>query len=217
MPNYRQPTDKETEKLNKSRKMMVEGIEGEKDLLSKISTTMAKDARDQIRAGKALRETVPASAREGEAYQSAGYKKGGKVKKMRKFQTGGVSNPSFREEKQKEIENKKLEREAKAQSKKEAMAQRAYKEAVAMYENELRLDPQDTNPIGYKIRKFEDKIGDKVRSIGKNVFGTNQMTSMDDEAQMQARKDVKGYKAGGKVSSASKRADGIAIRGKTRA
>ena len=58
MPNYRKPTDKETEKLNKSRKMMVEGIEGEKDLLSKISTTMAKDARDEIRAGKALRQTA---------------------------------------------------------------------------------------------------------------------------------------------------------------
>jgi hypothetical protein len=139
------------------------------------------------------------------------------MKKVHKFQAGGVSNQSFREEKQKEIENRRLEREAKAQAKKEATAQRAYKEAAAMYENELKLDPQDTNPIGYKMRKFEDKIGDKLRSVGKNVFGTNQMTSMDDEAQMQARKDVKGYKAGGKVSSASKRADGCAIRGKTRA
>lgn len=88
MPNYRKPTDKETEKLNKSRKMMVEGIEGEKDLLSKISTTMAKDARDQIRAGKALRETVPSSAREGEAYQDAGYKHGGKVSSASKRADG---------------------------------------------------------------------------------------------------------------------------------
>ena len=119
------------------------------------------------------------------------------MKKVRKFQTGGVSNPSFREEKQKEIENKKLEREAKAQAQKEATAQRAYKQAVADYERELRVDPEDTNPFGYKMRKFEDKIGDKMRSIGKNVFGTNRMTSMDDEAQMQARKDVKGYKKGG--------------------
>jgi hypothetical protein len=123
------------------------------------------------------------------------------MKKVRKFQTGGVSNPSFREEKQKEIENKKIEREAKAQAQKEATAQRAYKNAVANYERELKLDPQDTNPFGYKMRKFEDKIGDKVRSIGKNVFGTNQMTSMDDEAQMQARKDVKGYKKGGMAHS----------------
>jgi hypothetical protein len=33
---------------------------------------------------------------------------------------------------------------------------------------------------------------------------------------MQARKDVKGYKSGGSVSSASSRADGIATKGKTR-
>jgi len=47
-------------------------------------------------------------------------------------------------------------------------------------------------------------------------MGTNKMTSQDDEAQMAARKDVKGYKKGGKVGSASKRADGIAVRGKTK-
>lgn len=135
---------------------------------------------------------------------------------MKKFQTGGVSNQSYREEKQKEIENKKLEREAKAQAQKESTAQKVYKNAVADYERELKVDPQDTNPIGYKMRKFEDTVGDKLRSIGKNVFGTNKMTSMDDEAQMQARKDVKGYKAGGKVSSASKRADGCCTKGKTR-
>lgn len=77
MPDYRKPTIKESEKLEKSREMMVQGIEGEKDFLSKISTTAAKAARDDIRAARALRESVPARAREGEAYESAGYKKGG--------------------------------------------------------------------------------------------------------------------------------------------
>jgi hypothetical protein len=80
MANYRKPTEKETEKLNKSRQKMIEGIEGEKDIFSKMMPTMAKAARDDIRAAKAMRESVPASAREGEAYQDAGYKKGGKVK-----------------------------------------------------------------------------------------------------------------------------------------
>jgi len=80
MANYRKPTEKETEKLNKSRQKMIEGIEGEKDIFSKMMPTMAKAARDDIRAAKAMRESVPASAREGEAYQEAGYKKGGKVK-----------------------------------------------------------------------------------------------------------------------------------------
>jgi len=79
MANYRKPTEKETEKLNKSRQKMIEGIEGEKDIFSKMMPTMAKAARDDIRAAKAMRESVPASAREGEAYQEAGYKSGGSV------------------------------------------------------------------------------------------------------------------------------------------
>ena len=77
MPNYRTPTAKEAEKLDRARKMMQSGIEGEKDIMSKFSTTMAKSARDDQKAAKALRESVPESAREGEAYNQAGYKKGG--------------------------------------------------------------------------------------------------------------------------------------------
>jgi hypothetical protein len=77
---YRKPTDKEKAKLNKSREMMQRGIEGEKDFLSKISTTMAKSARDEQREAKRLRESVPESARNYEALE--GMKKGGKVKKM---------------------------------------------------------------------------------------------------------------------------------------
>ncbi len=75
---YRKPTDKEKAKLNKSREMMQRGIEGEKDFLSKISTTMAKSARDEQREAKRLRESVPESARNYEALE--GMKKGGKVK-----------------------------------------------------------------------------------------------------------------------------------------
>ena len=77
MRSYRQPTEKESKKLEEARKKTVEGIEGEKDLLSKISTTMAKSARDDIKTGKAMRESVPAAAREGEAYNQAGFNKGG--------------------------------------------------------------------------------------------------------------------------------------------
>jgi hypothetical protein len=75
---YRKPTDKEKAKLNKSREMMQRGIEGEKDFLSKISTTMAKSARDEQREAKRLRESVPEPARNYEALE--GMKKGGKVK-----------------------------------------------------------------------------------------------------------------------------------------
>ena len=77
MPTYRRPTEKESEKLEESRKLMQKGIEGEKDLMSKISPTMAKSARDDMRIAKQMRESVPEAAREYEAYQGAGYKKGG--------------------------------------------------------------------------------------------------------------------------------------------
>jgi hypothetical protein len=88
MANYRKPTEKESAKLNKARQMMVEGIEGEKDMFSKLMPTMAKAARDDIRAAKAMRESVPASAREGEAYQDAGYKSGGSVSSASKRADG---------------------------------------------------------------------------------------------------------------------------------
>mgnify|MGYP003339714090 CR=1 FL=1 len=77
MADIRKPTAKETAKLERSREMMRKGIEGEKDLMSKISPTMAKSARDDIRMATQMRESVPESAREYEAYQGAGYKKGG--------------------------------------------------------------------------------------------------------------------------------------------
>lgn len=101
------------------------------------------------------------------------------------------------------------------QMQKDRIANRVYNQKAREYQKELDLDPPDTNPFGYGARKLEDKIGDKVRSVGK-FFGSNRMTSQDDEAQMKARQDIKGYKAGGKVSSASKRADGCAVKGKTK-
>lgn len=88
MANIRKPTVKEVEKLDKSRELMVRGIEGEKDFLSKISTTMAKSARDDQKAAKKMRESVPESARDYEAYQEAGYAKGGKVSSASKRADG---------------------------------------------------------------------------------------------------------------------------------
>lgn len=77
---YRRPSAREKGKLEKSRKMMERGIEGEKDFLSKISTTMAKAARDDQKLAKEMYYSVPEEAREGEAYEYAGYKHGGEVK-----------------------------------------------------------------------------------------------------------------------------------------
>jgi len=150
MRNYRQPTEKEAKKLEEARKKTVEGIEGEKDLLSKISTTMAKSARDEIRAGKAMRESVPAAAREGEAYNQAGFNKGG-LNKVNPV-------PSV--------------------------------PATPAKQNPNAVDKTSKKPPAQGFQAILDKhTGDKPDNL----------------------------RTGGKVSSASKRADGCAIRGKTRA
>lgn len=78
--NYRTPTSREYSKLNVARKLMEQGIEGENSMLSRMMPTIAKSSRDDIRRAKKLREEVPASAREGEAYNEAGYAKGGSVR-----------------------------------------------------------------------------------------------------------------------------------------
>ncbi len=80
MPNYRSPNPKEAATLERSREMMRQGIEGEKDLMSRLLPTMAKASRDEQREAKRLRESVSEAAREGEAYNQAGYNKGGYVR-----------------------------------------------------------------------------------------------------------------------------------------
>lgn len=120
---------------------------------------------------------------------------------------------SYRKQQQGSIAQRKADRDAAAAAKSEKIAKAQYDKSVKDYERDLALDPPDKNPVGYKLRKFGDTIGDKVRGVGE-FFGSNKMTSMDDKAQMKARKDVKGYAKGGMTASA--RADGIASRGKTR-
>lgn len=78
--DYRTPSLEEAAKLERARQMMRGGIEGERDILAQLMPTMAKSARDEMRAARRLRESVPIAAREGEAYNQAGYAKGGKVR-----------------------------------------------------------------------------------------------------------------------------------------
>jgi hypothetical protein len=137
------------------------------------------------------------------------------MKKMKKYEGGGNIAESTRADTRDAFKKRQEAKTEFEQMKKDKLANKVYNEKAAEYRKELDLDPPDTNPFGYGARKLEDKIGDKVRSVGK-FFNSNRMTSLDDEAQIKARQDIKGYKAGGKVSSASSRADGCATKGKTR-
>ena len=81
---YRKPSDKERKKIEMARKMTKEGIQGQKDMMSKFLPTMAKSARDDERMGRRMMEEVSPRARRYEADEGAPpmgpYAKGGKVK-----------------------------------------------------------------------------------------------------------------------------------------
>lgn len=80
--------DRKQADIELARKMMREGIEGEGDILSKISTTMRKQARDRFKEGLKRYEKSDETMREKEAYDFAGYKKGGKVSSASKRADG---------------------------------------------------------------------------------------------------------------------------------
>lgn len=80
----RKPTADEMAKIEKSRERLQMGQAGERDMLSKISPTSMKAAKDMQRRANEMRESVDPAAREYELAVDSGYKKGGKVKKMAK-------------------------------------------------------------------------------------------------------------------------------------
>lgn len=84
MGDMRKPTASEMAKIEKSRERLQMGQAGERDMLSKFSTTSMKDAKDTQRLANELRESVPQAARDYELAVGSGQKKGGIVKKMAK-------------------------------------------------------------------------------------------------------------------------------------
>ena len=85
-----------------------------------------------------------------------------------------------------------------AAKKKKATGDAVYEKYVNQYQRE-----EDRTGIDKKADKFFDKVGDKVRGSAVGKYAKSKGTgtfSRDDEAQMQARKDIKGYKKGGKTN-----------------
>lgn len=100
-PMYKKPTDAERKKIEAARKRTREGMEGQKDIFSKLSTTMAKDARDEEKMGRRMMESVPQAARNYEMEEGQGaspFKKGGKVMnegKMMKKEGRGMAKAAM--------------------------------------------------------------------------------------------------------------------------
>jgi hypothetical protein len=137
-----------------------------------------------------------------------------KAKKQMKEETNREAIVAEGKRKEQQLKNRKQGLEEK--KRKDELADKVYKDAYKKYQEEEN-NPNSRFPNADKaLYRFGDKVGNVARKIGKK-FGSNQITSRDDEAQMQARKDVKGFKKGGSVKkSSTSRGGGIAQRGKTK-
>jgi hypothetical protein len=139
------------------------------------------------------------------------FKKGGKVKKMRKFEEGGDvefqskmgANPQI-------DENTRI---------------RAMDYAQMMQEPAPEIETREAPKAKPRAKpkaepKAEPKAATKVESKKEEpsfLKGTKGYNLSDVTRYLRRKAGITSYKSGGKVSSASKRADGCAIRGKTRA
>ncbi len=139
------------------------------------------------------------------------FKKGGKVKKMRKFEEGGDVEFESKLGANPQIDDMTRTR---AQDYIEEMQRPAP-------EIETREAPKAKPRAKPKAEtKVETKTTPKVESKKEEpsfLKGTKGYNLSDVTRYLRRKAGITSYKSGGKVSSASKRADGCAIRGKTRA
>ena len=107
----------------------------------------------------------------------------------------GNLNLTPREKALKKAKDSSQSKKDAAAKKKKATGDAVYKKYVNQYQRE-----KDRTGVNKKADTFFDKVGDKVRGSAVGKYAKSKGTgtfSRDDEAQMQARKDVKGYKKGG--------------------
>jgi len=138
------------------------------------------------------------------------FKKGGKVKKMRKFQEGGETEFESKMGANPQIdENTRI---------------RAMDYAQMMQEPAPEIETREAPKAKPRVKpkaepKAEPKAAPKVESKKEEpsfLKGTKGYNLSDVTRYLRRKAGITSYKSGGKVSSASKRADGCAIRGKTR-
>jgi hypothetical protein len=87
----------------------------------------------------------------------------------------------------------------------------------------LKQGAQNLKSVGFgaAMPEMRDRVlnvvtGEDTKSQAEKIKALEAEVAMGNKTKQQAKAEL-GMKAGGKVSSASKRADGCAIRGKTRA
>jgi hypothetical protein len=150
------------------------------------------------------------------------FKKGGKVKKMRKFQEGGETEFESKMGANPQIdENTRIRAMDYAQMMQEPAPEIETREAPkAKPRPKVKVEQKVETKIEPKKETYgSDRRSEKQKAAGEEpsfLKGTKGYNLSDVTRYLRRKAGITSYKSGGKVSSASKRADGIAIRGKTR-
>jgi hypothetical protein len=89
------------------------------------------------------------------------------------------------------------------------------------YKRKLKKELSNTPLVASPSTKARKKIMDRVEEVEKNIALENPYLTYEDRVKLLGGKYKKGgkvkqMKKGGKVSSCSKRADGCAVKGKTK-
>ena len=155
------------------------------------------------------KEFMKADKRKGKKFDEGGSTSGGPRSRSR----AGYERLKAKETADEKIEAKKKERLDRL---KEAAVYR-YKKGTEKYGMESVNDPPGS--VGYKIMKsLRQNIRDPIEDTLSDVYETKTPQGIEgpEAANLRARKERLGYRKGGSVSSASKRADGCATKGKTK-
>ena len=154
------------------------------------------------------------------------FKRGGKVKKMRKFEEGGLAAGAYGSGLLGSMKN--------SSNKNTSSFSEAHDKALRIglepgsEDYRLAMDSQMRNPAERSRNQALEKVKSTAMTAGKKLMDMTPQGRLTKGVVNMARRSPRdtevgssfeqemGMKKGGKVSSASKRADGIAIRGKTR-
>ena len=149
------------------------------------------------------------------------FKRGGKVKKIRKFEEGGLAASAYGSGLLGSMKN--------SSNKKTSSFSEAHDKALRIglepgsEDYRLAMDSQMRNPAERSRNQALEKVKDMATNAMSSISESGPAKGLRNYGRMYKQglgmkpETPYEYKKGGKVSSASKRADGIAIRGKTRA
>ena len=141
------------------------------------------------------------------------FKKGGKVKKMRKFQEGGETEFESKMGANPQIdEMTRIRAQDYAQMMQEPAPEIETREAPKVKKAAPKPQPKAESKPAPKTES--KKASSEEPSFFKGTKGYKNLGALF--KSMREKAGITSYKSGGKVSSASKRADGCAVRGKTR-